>query len=59
MAESVQKHIRCRRGDVAEYVLIPGDPQRAERIAQRLLSLIHIYVVLTNLAGCINRKEHV
>ena len=36
MAESVQKHIRCRRGDVAEYVLIPGDPQRAERIAQRL-----------------------
>ena len=30
------KHIRCSEGDVAEYVLIPGDPARAERIARRL-----------------------
>ena len=52
MAESVQKHIRCRRGDVAEYVLIPGDPQRAERIAQRLtdarlISVNREYTVFT------------
>ena len=36
MENAVQKHIRCREGDVAEYVLIPGDPARAERIAKRL-----------------------
>ena len=52
MAESVQKHIRCRRGDVAEFVLIPGDPQRAERIAQRLtdarlISVNREYTVFT------------
>lgn len=29
----VQKHIRARTGDVAPYVLLPGDPARAERIA--------------------------
>jgi uridine phosphorylase len=26
-------HLRCRKGDVAEYVLLPGDPGRTERIA--------------------------
>ena len=36
MNDAVQKHIRCRQGDVAEYVLIPGDPARAGRIAQRM-----------------------
>ena len=36
MENAVQKHIRCREGDVADYVLIPGDPARAERIARRL-----------------------
>ncbi len=30
----VQRHIRAKPGDVAPYVLIPGDPGRAERIAQ-------------------------
>ncbi|OWZ83171.1 nucleoside phosphorylase [Natranaerobius trueperi] len=29
----VQKHIRCREGDVNQYVLLPGDPARAKRIA--------------------------
>lgn len=29
----IQRHIRAKRGDVAPYVLIPGDPGRAERIA--------------------------
>jgi uridine phosphorylase len=32
----VQKHIRCVPGDVARYVLLPGDPQRAKRIAARM-----------------------
>jgi uridine phosphorylase len=32
----IQKHIRCVPGDVARYVLLPGDPGRAERIAQQM-----------------------
>lgn len=32
----IQKHIRCRAGDVGEYVFIPGDEARAEKIAKRL-----------------------
>jgi uridine phosphorylase len=36
MTETVQRHIRARTGDVAPYVLIPGDPGRADRIAQAL-----------------------
>jgi uridine phosphorylase len=35
MQEEVQRHIRARAGDIAPYVLIPGDPGRAERIAER------------------------
>jgi uridine phosphorylase len=31
-----QWHIRCREGDVAHYVLLPGDPGRAKRIAAQL-----------------------
>lgn len=30
---TMQKHIRCKNLDVAPYVLIPGDPKRAKRIA--------------------------
>jgi uridine phosphorylase len=32
----VQKHIRCKPGDVAKYVLLPGDPGRVERIAAQM-----------------------
>ncbi len=32
----VQKHIRCKPGDVARYVLLPGDPGRVERIAAQM-----------------------
>lgn len=32
----VQKHIRCVPGDVARYALLPGDPGRARRIAERM-----------------------
>lgn len=42
MSENVQKHIRCKKGDVAKYVLIPGDPARAERIAQYLENPVKI-----------------
>lgn len=30
----IQKHIRCVPGDVGRYVLLPGDPARATRIAE-------------------------
>ncbi|HJW97754.1 MAG TPA: uridine phosphorylase, partial [Candidatus Bathyarchaeia archaeon] len=33
MMKHVQPHIMCGVGDVAEYVLIPGDPKRVEKIA--------------------------
>ncbi|GAB4575661.1 MAG: uridine phosphorylase [Anaerolineae bacterium] len=47
-----QKHIRCVPGDVARYVLLPGDPGRAERIAAamddaRLIAQNREYVVYT------------
>jgi uridine phosphorylase len=32
----IQKHIRCVPGDVARYVLLPGDPGRVERIAAHM-----------------------
>jgi uridine phosphorylase len=28
-----QYHIQCRKGDLAPYVLLPGDPQRVQKIA--------------------------
>ncbi len=34
-----QYHIALRPGDVAEYVLLPGDPDRTARIATRLESI--------------------
>jgi uridine phosphorylase len=31
--EGLQYHIRCKRGDVERYVLLPGDPERVDLIA--------------------------
>ncbi len=36
MKRRVQPHIICGVGDVAQYVLLPGDPNRVERIASFL-----------------------
>jgi uridine phosphorylase len=33
MKRRIQPHIMCGVGDVAKYVLLPGDPNRVERIA--------------------------
>ena len=30
----IQPHIMCGLGDIAEYVLLPGDPQRVKLIAK-------------------------
>jgi len=32
--EGLQHHIHCQKGDVAPYVLLPGDPGRAQYIAK-------------------------
>lgn len=32
-----QRHLRAFPGDVAPYVLLPGDPGRADRIAERFV----------------------
>ncbi|HAJ33009.1 MAG TPA: purine phosphorylase [Candidatus Atribacteria bacterium] len=34
--EEIQKHIRCKYGDIGKYVLTPGDQGRAKRISERL-----------------------
>ena len=31
--EGLQYHIRCKPGDVSRYVLLPGDPDRVQKIA--------------------------
>ncbi|MCF6335985.1 MAG: nucleoside phosphorylase [Spirochaetales bacterium] len=50
--EEVLKHIRCRKGDIAPYVIIPGDPGRVKRIVDRmddalLLAQNREYIVYT------------
>jgi len=40
--EKPQHHIRCLPGDVADKVLLPGDPKRAERTAQLLDDACHV-----------------
>jgi uridine phosphorylase len=32
-SESTQYHIECKKGDLADYLLVPGDPDRVPRIA--------------------------
>lgn len=34
MKKHIQPHIMCGVGDVAKYVLLPGDPRRIEKIAE-------------------------
>ena len=34
MEDGLQYHIRCRKGDVNRYVLLPGDPERVDVIAK-------------------------
>lgn len=50
--DDLQRHLRARTGDVAPYVLIPGDPGRAERIAatfaeSRLIARNREYTLFT------------
>lgn len=54
--EKVQHHIRCKKGDVARYVLLPGDPGRAHKIAgffdnARKIAEFREYVTYTGTVG--------
>jgi uridine phosphorylase len=33
-ADKIQYHIACKKGDLAEYLLVPGDPDRVPKIAK-------------------------
>jgi uridine phosphorylase len=51
-SDIVLKHIRCSKGDIAPYVIIPGDPGRVKRIVDmmddaKLLAQNREYVVYT------------
>ncbi|WP_141604645.1 uridine phosphorylase [Terrilactibacillus laevilacticus] len=48
MNEDMQYHIRCKRGDIAKYVLLPGDPERVNMIAEQW----------TNSREIANYREH-
>ena len=41
MDAGLQYHIRCKRGDVERYVLLPGDPERVDLIAAEWDEAIH------------------
>lgn len=52
MENEITHHIKCSKGDVGKYVLLPGDPGRVEKIATYLDQAKHIvtnreYVVYT------------
>jgi uridine phosphorylase len=36
MSETKQPHIRCSRSDAAKFAILPGDPERVERVKQFL-----------------------
>ena len=36
MLENLEFHIKCKKGDIGRYVILPGDPGRVEKIAKYL-----------------------
>ena len=38
----LQYHIKCKKGDVGRYVILPGDPGRCEKIAKYFDGAVHI-----------------
>lgn len=52
MSNELMHHIKCKKGDVGRYVILPGDPGRVEKIAAYLDHAVHVqtnreYVVYT------------
>ena len=44
-------HIAAKAGEIAERVLLPGDPVRAKIIAENFLSDVHQYTAIRNIFG--------
>ena len=44
-------HIDAKQGDIAEVVLLPGDPLQAKFIAENLLSDVTQYNTVRNMFG--------
>jgi purine-nucleoside phosphorylase len=44
-------HIEAEAGEIADAVLLPGDPRRAEAIADRFLEDVHCYNRVRNMLG--------
>ena len=44
-------HIAAQAGEIAERVLLPGDPVRAKIIAENFLSDVHQYTAIRNIFG--------
>ena len=42
MEEKLMHHIKCKKGDVGRYVILPGDPGRVEKIAAYLDNAEHV-----------------
>ena len=42
MEQEKMMHIQCRKGDVGRYVILPGDPGRAEKIAAYLDNAVKV-----------------
>lgn len=40
--EELMHHIKCKKGDIGKYVILPGDPGRVEKIAQYLDNPYHL-----------------
>ena len=44
-------HLGAAAGDIADAVLLPGDPLRAEAVAETFLSDVHCYSRVRNMLG--------
>jgi uridine phosphorylase len=42
LAETVTHHLKCAKGDVGKYVILPGDPGRVAKIAAYLDDAVHV-----------------
>lgn len=42
MEKELMHHIKCGKGDIGRYVILPGDPGRVEKIAAYLDDAVHV-----------------
>ena len=52
-------HIGAKEGEIAETILLPGDPLRAKFIAENFLTDVTQFNATRNMFGYTDRKTHV